>query len=317
MTERLRRTPAAVAGPRLSTRGLSIFPLKLGPQRFLAELSDPHEVSLIDDDYLEFRETGAGSTSPPVELHFFAGEEEIRGWRDAEEILATVNWRLRRGRRGLFVVGTAFDPPQPFWVAAGDAALSRFAVARLESPVAAPKHVIDAALRIVPRLVLMHRLLAPPTGVLVHCAGARIGGSMLLFPGVSGAGKSTMSRLILEHGAGEVANDERMLLTRRDDEWTAWGTPWPGELGIAHNQHGALGGVVFLEKSDRTRAEPLSPQDALARLIPVVSIPWYDGTLTSGALDLCHRLVAEVPVHLLHFRPDESAVAAVRALAPA
>jgi len=251
-------------------------------------------------------------------LRFFVAEDAVGAWREAEEIFDTSVWRLRRGKGRHFVLGTAFEPAQPYWVAGFDIELKHFDIARLTPYQDIPvEQVVEAALRVLPRMVLMHRLLAPPTGMLVHAAGGVVAGRTHLFLGQSGAGKSTLSRLLLTHGGVEVVNDDRMLLTHGGgpDEWTAWGTPWPGELRIAHDRHAPLGALLFLDKSDRNTLEPLAPLDALERLIPLVSIPWYEVELVANALELCNRLVTEVPTYALRFRPDRGAVDAVAALA--
>lgn len=275
---------------------------------------------VFEGSYSEFRGSTHDSDGAESYLRLFVEEDEVAGWREAAELLGTTAWRLRRRNDRHFVVGTAFHPPEPFWVAGVDAGMRRFDVARVKSVRDVPaEQTMESALRILPRLAIMHHLLESSTGLMVHAAGALIAGRMHLFLGQSETGKTTLSTLFLEHGGGEVVNDERLLLTRAGDApaWTAWGTPWPGELRIARNRHGPLGGLFFLEKSERTTIVPLAPREAMMRLIPLLSIPWYDETLISRAFDLCERLVNEMPAQVLHFRPDRGAVSAVLARATA
>jgi len=162
---------------------------------------------------------------------------------------------------------------------------------------------------------VMHRFLKVSQSLLIHTAALCIDGRNYLFPGFSGAGKSTLCKQFLGRTDCEIVNDDRVMVRGDGDGWMAWGTPWPGELQIALNQHAPLAGLCFLEKSDRTPIEPLAPQQALERLLPLVSIPWYDARLVPIGLALCERLVMENPVYAFRFRPDRSAVDAVLDLA--
>lgn len=306
------RSPAAGTAEHAQTS--SDFLLQVGGERVRGKVVGAPLPAVFEGSLSEFRGSAHDSDGAESFLCLFVEEGEVAGWREAAELLATTAWRLRRCNGRTFVVGTAFHPPQPFWVAGVDAGMRRFDVARVTSVPEVPVgQTMESALRILPRLAIMHHLLESSTGLMVHAAGALVAGRMHLFLGPSEAGKTTLSALFLKYGGGEVVNDERLLLTRTGAApiWTAWGTPWPGELRIARNRHAPLGGVFFLEKSERTSIVPLDPREAAERLIPLLSIPWYDAGLVLEAFGLCERLVAEVPAHALRFRPDRSAVDAV------
>ena len=52
----------------------------------------------------------------------------------------------------------------------------------------------------------------------------------------------------------------------------------------------------------------LSPGDSVRRLLPVVTLPRFDGELAARSLDVCRDLVSRAPSYQLTFRPDSSAV---------
>lgn len=267
-----------------------------------------------DDGYRAFWRRGGSSPGPT--WRFFVGESELEGWLRAEVVFETPVWNLRRAPGGHFVVGTAFDPPRPFWVARTDASFAHARVAHLAGEPGIPRQaIVEPALRVLARLRLMYGLLDGDSGLLVHAGAVEVDGRFFLLAGCSGAGKSTLARQFRETGAGRVVNDDRVVVSRGAAGWAAWGTPWPGELGIAEDRHAPLGGLLFLRQAERTVLEPLSAGDALDHLLPLVSVPWYDAERVPRALDLCRRLVEEAPVHLLQNRPDGSAVEAVRELA--
>ncbi len=164
------------------------------------------------------------------------------------------------------------------------------------------------------QLLMMHRL-ASEAGAIVHCALVDVGGAAVICPGVSGAGKTTLSRQLVGTPGLRVLSDDRAVLRRAGAGYVAHGTPWPGEGGFAVNAGLPLVGVGFIEQRTAARCVPLGPGEALRRLVRVASVPWYDREsgprVFDGLADLCHR----VATWRLGVPPDPSAAAAVRALA--
>jgi len=166
------------------------------------------------------------------------------------------------------------------------------------------------------QLLLMYRL-AAEGGAVIHCAVVALGDSTVICPGVSGAGKTTLARQLEGHKGLSVLSDDRAVVRRAAGAYVAWGTPWPGEGGCAQNQGRPLAAIGFLEKGPAAGAKPLSPREALARMAPVASVPWYDREVGPRVFDGLAALCAGVPASTLTFAPDASAASAVRALAPA
>src|SRR5213594_3121258 len=111
---------------------------------------------------------------------------------------------------------------------------------------------IDAVLRIVHSLVL-----AGQGGMLVHAASAVRNGRAFLFAGVSGAGKTTISRLAPTDAV--LLTDEISYL-RRDGAagYTAYGTPFAGELAKpGENIRAPLAGLFLLAKGSANSMEPV------------------------------------------------------------
>jgi hypothetical protein len=160
------------------------------------------------------------------------------------------------------------------------------------------------------QLLLMNHL-ALRGGVILHAAGAVVGGGALVFPGVSGAGKSTISRVFVEAGLGDsLLSDDRVIIRTVSDGLgepeglTVWGTPWPGDARVAMNARAPLAALLFLVKAEVNELVPLTSSAALRRLLPMVTCPWYDARRFPGALDTCGWIVQGVPCYDLRFRPD-------------
>lgn len=171
------------------------------------------------------------------------------------------------------------------------------------------------------QVILMNHL-AGRGGMITHAAAAVFGGKTLLFPGVSGAGKSTFSQRFIDAGLGDtLLSDDRVILRRARgagqgmvcgeagtgggaERIVAWGTPWPGDAMVARNEAAPLGAVLFLLQAEADAVEPITPGVAMRRLMPMISCPWYDPDRLPGVLETCARVVEGVPCYDLHFKRE-------------
>ncbi len=157
------------------------------------------------------------------------------------------------------------------------------------------------------QILLMH-ILAAKGGELLHAAGVDIDNRGCVFPGRSGAGKSTLSRLLLPMKIAKMLSDDRMIIRKIDNRFRAFGTPWAGDVAIGENRSVTLERIFFIHHADTNRIIDLSPKDAVKRLMPVTSIPWYDERAMQNMLAFCEDIVMNIPAYELHFRPDSEVV---------
>ena len=161
-------------------------------------------------------------------------------------------------------------------------------------------------------LLFQHHL-ARHGGMEVHACGVAEGGEVLLFCGVSGAGKTTTAQLWRRHRRGaEILSDDRMIVRERGGRLWAFGTPWHGSGRFATPRGLPLGGIFFLARG-KPSVTPMPPSAAAAELFARAFPPPWEAAGSAGVLALCARAAAEVPCSRLRFRPDASAVAAVLA----
>ncbi len=158
---------------------------------------------------------------------------------------------------------------------------------------------IDAVIRIIHSLVLAET----GAGFLLHSASAIRNGRAFLFSGVSGAGKTTISRLAPPDAT--VLTDEISYVRRMDSDYRAFGTPFAGEMGTP-------GANVAAPIAART-SWPKARSIGLARLI----LRWplknccamclffsADSSLVETLFGLACDFVARVPVFELTFKPE-------------
>lgn len=157
------------------------------------------------------------------------------------------------------------------------------------------------------QILLMHYL-ASRSGILVHAAGIEINGKGYIFPGKSGAGKTTISKQFVSKSFGTMLSDDRLIIRKIDDTFMVFGTPWPGEGGIVINRGVPLNGIFFISHSTINKIERISPDTTVEKLLPIVSIPWYDPEPMKNILGFCDDLIKHIPAYILHFKPDRDVV---------
>jgi hypothetical protein len=157
---------------------------------------------------------------------------------------------------------------------------------------------LDSLLRILHSLILAER-----GGFLLHAASAICGGSAYLFSGVSGAGKTTMTRLAPADVT--LLTDEISYLRPDNNGFSAFGTPFAGELARSgENCSAPVSALFFLEKGPENRVAELSSAEAVRRLMRNILFFAEDHALIEKLLATACDFVSRVPIRLLTFYPD-------------
>jgi hypothetical protein len=146
----------------------------------------------------------------------------------------------------------------------------------------------------VDQLLLVYYL-ARRQGLLIHAAGLVADGRALIFPGVSGAGKTTLAHQFLARAWPSLLSDDRVIVREMGSGYVAFGTPWPGDAGVAVNASAPLAAILFPTRGAGNRICELSPPAALHRLLPATSMLWYEQELLFSQLDTCEHLLGDVP----------------------
>jgi hypothetical protein len=156
---------------------------------------------------------------------------------------------------------------------------------------------IDAVLRIVHTLVL-----AKQGGFLLHSASAIRNGKAFLFAGVSGAGKTTISRLAPPDAT--LLTDEISYIRKLDDGYVAYGTPFTGELAKLGENTSAPVAALYLLAKGENRIEPVAAPDAGRELLANMLFFAEDQEMVHRAFQAACDFVDRVPVYRLTFVPD-------------
>jgi hypothetical protein len=159
---------------------------------------------------------------------------------------------------------------------------------------------LNSVLRIVHTL-----LLAEQGGFLVHAASVVRNGRAFLFAGVSGAGKTTIARLAPTDVT--LLTDEISYVSRGEDGYYAYGTPFAGELGrLGENMRAPLAAVYLLSKGTENKIEPVSAAEAVRALLENILFFSQDSKMVRSVFEAACDFVSRVPVRRLAFVPDAS-----------
>ena len=137
-------------------------------------------------------------------------------------------------------------------------------------------------------------LAARSLGLIAHaCAFLAPNGQGVLCPGVSGTGKTTLARLLVEHEPrARILTDDRAVVTLRDGEPIVWGSPWPGAAQIAESMEAPLAAVLFIRHGASCAARTVHPREAFRRIVNTLSIPLWEPARCAGALEVIDAIVS-------------------------
>ncbi len=162
----------------------------------------------------------------------------------------------------------------------------------------ATPYAIDTALRVV------HTILqAPAGGFLLHGASAIRNGRAFLFSGVSGAGKTTISRLAPTDAI--LLTDEISYIRRDDSGYRACGTPFAGELARpGENAAAPIERLYFLAKGPENSIQAMETSEALRKLLRNILFFADDPELVKMVFRSASQFLEQVPAFRLTFYPD-------------
>ena len=249
--------------------------IEIGGMPVRVNTTDPAFLGLLQDRYAGFlSDSGRPEIAFDVEL-------APPDWDDIEADVQVTQrhgrWSLKRGD----------------FRAEWEPATRRGWIRQTASP-----YSIDAVLRIVHTLVL-----ARQGGLLMHSASAIRNGKAFLFAGVSGAGKTTISRLAPSDAT--LLTDEISYVRKQDSGYLAFGTPFTGELSRSgENSSAPVAALYLLAQGPENRIDPVPAGEAARSLLANVLFFAEDEELVQEVFHSAFEFVSRVPVSRLTFVPD-------------
>src|SRR5690606_9968288 len=151
---------------------------------------------------------------------------------------------------------------------------------------------------------LHHRL------ILIHASVVAVGKTEgVAFLGNSGTGKSTHSRLWLQHIPNtELLNDDNPAVRIEEDGHVRiYGTPWSGKTPCYKDESMLLKGFVRLQQAPFNRFTPKKGMESLIAVLPSCTALRWNKDLFNAMTDTLTLLVEKVPVGQMECLPDAAA----------
>lgn len=154
--------------------------------------------------------------------------------------------------------------------------------------------------------ICMQALPREHDGLLLHAAGIAIDGAGHVFTGPSGAGKSTVARLAA--GRGEVLGDENVVLRLGSAgpelfSTPFWGHSTPPAMIRRINRRIPLTAVYLLVQAPDFALSRLTTPAAVMALLTTEKVATERTESADAWLAAAERLIAQVPIYQLAFRP--------------
>lgn len=145
--------------------------------------------------------------------------------------------------------------------------------------------------------------------VLIHASSVAVRHEGCAFIGPSGVGKSTHSRLWLEHVPdSRLLNDDQPVLRRMPDgSMRIYGSPWSGQTPCYRNEGVRLNTLFFMEQAAENRVIRLNGIPTFCRLLESVSAIGRDSRTFAPVSETLAWVAGTVPAYLLQNRPEKSA----------
>lgn len=144
--------------------------------------------------------------------------------------------------------------------------------------------------------------------LLVHASVVRNSGKGFLCLGKSGTGKSTHTRLWLEHVPGsDLMNDDNPIVRFVDGTTRVYGSPWSGKTPCYRNIEAPVGAFIRLEQKPENAIRRESVVGAFAALLPSASNMKWDKRVWDGICNTLTHILGVTPVFWLGCRPDREA----------
>jgi hypothetical protein len=220
-------------------------------------------------------------------------------------------WQLyRQGEDYLFRFATPYFGPTPYKVASFNQDFTQGEI-RLHRPYFMGRAVYPLEYPL--DELLMLNLLARGRGAEFHSSGiVDETGAGYLFPGQSGAGKTTTARLWEATPGTQVLSDDRIILRESDGQFRMYGTPWHGEAELSAAASAPLRGIFFLRHGERNELTPLGPLETAARLFSCGFPTFYNPQGLDFTLAFYEKVATAIPCFELSFVPEQGAVEFIR-----
>ena len=143
----------------------------------------------------------------------------------------------------------------------------------------------------------------------IHSSSIEHQEEAVLFLGESGTGKSTQSKLWIEHiHDSMLLNDDSPILRIVDNQLRVYGSPWSGKTPCYRNADYQAKAIVRIKRAPENTINELSTLESIAAIYP--SFPpmfAHDERLADRLLNFVSQVIERTPIYTLRCKPDAEA----------
>lgn len=148
--------------------------------------------------------------------------------------------------------------------------------------------------------IFLAQTLANRKGCIFHSSGIIFNGNGLLFLGHSGAGKSSIVKML--KGKAIILCDDRIIVRRRTKGFKIYGNWSHGEVPDISADSSPLKAIMFLEQSKENSLLSFdNKKEIISKLMSCVIKPFVTAEWWHKTISILEHIAREVPCYSLHF----------------
>jgi hypothetical protein len=130
-------------------------------------------------------------------------------------------------------------------------------------------------------------------GFIIHSAGSKFGKSGYLFPGQSGAGKTTFAKMFDKR---KILSDELICVKRKGSRFEIIATPFMGGFEVGNSAESVpLKSIFFLKKNKDVYCRKIAKDLALIKMLNVTMFFLDGGKENKKLLTIARDIVETIP----------------------
>ncbi|MFA7114689.1 MAG: hypothetical protein WC214_04425 [Candidatus Omnitrophota bacterium] len=169
------------------------------------------------------------------------------------------------------------------------------------------------------QLFLIYYLSYTKQGIVVHSTAIKDKpnkGKGYLFAGVSGAGKSTTSKIWDKNSPGVIIlNDDRIILRKIKNKFYIYSTPWHGDFSDYlknSTEHASLDKLFFIYHKKTNKAEKVPHREFFNLFYQSLFVPFWDKENLNFVSEFMMELMEKVPCYKFGFKNNKKIIEYVR-----
>ena len=145
--------------------------------------------------------------------------------------------------------------------------------------------------------------------ILFHSSTIKYNNLGIAFSAKSGTGKSTHRRLWMKYTDAKTINDDKNIITLKDDKLYIYPNPWSGKHMIDNDIVQELNAIVFLYQNKENVIEKLKPFKAMKLLLGQIELPTEENR---NLWDKITDKLLEIPTYYYGCNMEKEAVDVVK-----